>query len=118
MRRIRSAGLRLRPSAFPKWSLLRRWDSPLDPRTLRSTDGLERLDGSFERHLGPVFEDSALTLDGAFALSRGEARALIVYGRDGGPSIEEDATSGRYHRVDHAGRWAIELVDPPLRSTE
>ncbi len=118
VRRLRSAGLRLRPSSFPKWELVERWSRPTDPSPLRGAIGLERLARAFDEHIHPLFDEPSIVLEGAFGLRRHHARALVVYGLEFGPPVVEDASNGRYHRVDGAGRWAVEIVDPPLRSAE
>lgn len=114
VRRLRAAGLRLRPSSFTKWSLLDRWEPPI---------GADDLAGMAPIVIGP-HTDRALDslngtpLDGAFALSRGSARALVLFGVGAAPPVDEDSDRGLHVRTDVHGRWSLELVSPPLADHE
>jgi len=106
VRRLKAAGLRLRPSQFTKWSLSSRGDRPETP------------------DIGLVPEDLVEWLplaDGYFALGRNDARALVLFG-DGSSAIPalpaEDAAVGRFVRVDQNGSWSIEAISPPPTARE
>ena len=113
IRRMRAAGLRLRPSSpFTKWKLLERSDVPdADPSVLRA-----------DWDLGPFLSHST----GWFALTRlrptGErATAWVIFGADDDrrPDLPaEDPAVGLFSRVDHRGNWSVERITPPPDDTE
>jgi hypothetical protein len=109
VRRLRLAGLRLRPSAFTKWSLRERGDQ------------LAKLPSDFslfERRLGGAltsaehyFMVERPGVDGAMAA------ALVLVGAS--PiDVVEDPTIGLFSRTDARGQWSVEMICPPPGSTE
>ena len=114
VRRLRAAGLRLRPSSFPKWSMVEQWNDLDDASAVIEAESVSPvLRAMAERHLDPATLAAAT---GAVVLAREDARALMVYGEEGQPGATESSLAGVHVRVDRHGRWAVELVDPPLRS--
>lgn len=108
VRRMKSAGLRLRPSQFTKWSLVDRGPdatvvADLLPDELR------------------VWAPRA---DGCFRLSRsrqvgGEAAAVVVFGSSSEAPIAHDlASDGVFIRVDQRSGWSIEVITPPPLASE
>ena len=55
---------------------------------------------------------------GAFLIEREASAALVAYGSDLPPMVEEDADRGVYVRTEPNGRWAVELVSHRLADTE
>ena len=113
VRRLRNAGLRLRPSSFTKWSLVGSWQTDVTPESLLrdlgslpdvATESLRRMNG--ER------------LDGAFRVSRPRAQALVLLGAGLHPPEREDPSRGVYVRQNRQGGWSLEVVDPPLADHE
>ena len=116
IRRMRSAGLRLRPSSFNKWELVDRSDSAESIPSLLLDDPLL-----------PTYLDAA---DGWFVLGRqrlsGEqCHGAVVIGSDieqlrgdGFVMPDEDESTGLFSRVDHQGNWSIERISPPPFDTE
>lgn len=109
VRRLKAAGLRLRPSQFEKWSLVARGDRPeVPPMDLVPEGAGEWVD----------------LADGFFALKRrgGTARALVLFGASDTAAAadlpSEDVSAGRFVRVDRDGGWAIELISPPPSTLE
>ena len=112
IRRMRSAGLRLRPSAFTKWELVRRGDE----------DDGEPVDVLAD----PVLTQFLDRMDGWFVLSRlrstGErATGVVVMGNSADGEVvlpEDDPEVGLYSRVDHLGNWSVERITPAPTDSE
>ena len=113
IRRMRDAGLRLRPSSpFTKWELLQRSDAPDVDRTALEADP----------DLAPFLEHS----DGWFELTRlrstGErAIGRVVFGAESAqlPALpQEDGEVGLFSRTDHRGNWSVERITPPPVESE
>ena len=122
IRRMRAAGLRLRPSSFTKWQLVDRSDSAERSRGAGSMP---------DAILGdPVLSQYVERADGWFVLGRervdGEqCRGAVVVGsgvedlRDGGLEMPtEDEETGLFCRVDHEGNWSVERISPPPTDRE
>jgi hypothetical protein len=108
VRRMKAAGLRLRPSQFTKWSLVTRGENG-------STLPDEFVSATIE-HL----VDEA---DGYFVLARDRAdgtstRAVIVYGNVSIAMLAEDPDRGQFFRIDIDGNWSAEVFTPPPTSAE
>lgn len=113
IRRMRDAGLRLRPSSpFVKWTLDQRSDQPdADPSLVEA-----------DPELAPFLE----RVDGWFVLSRdrsmgGRASGVVVFGSTGKnrPDLPDDNTSvGLFSRIDHKGNWSVERISPPPTDNE
>ena len=110
--RMKSAGLRRRPSTFVKWHLVNRSDADdADPGDLLS-----------DAVLAPYLDVGT----GWFVLEReGEdgtlARGMVVFGEDlpdGVTLPEEDPESGLFSRIDHTGNFSIERISPPPTDRE
>lgn len=107
VRRLKGAGLRLRPSQFRKWSMVARGgaaDLPVDVKAA----GIDR----FVEHADGFFALRRARADGAMA------SAIVLFGSElcGNGPLElppEDNAKGRYVRIDRDGGWAIEMIDPP-----
>lgn len=113
VRRLRAAGLRLRPSSFPKWSVVEQWNDLDDAAVVLEAASVSPvLRAMADRHLDAATLAAAT---GAVVLAREDSRALMVYGDDGQPAAAESSSTGVHVRVDRRGRWAVELIDPPLR---
>ena len=103
VRRMKAAGLRLRPSQFTKWSLVARGDG-----------GAVLPAESTPAKLGP-FVDAA---DGFFVLERirvdgTNANATVVYGYGEVALPADDPDAGFFVRVDFEGGWSVESISPP-----
>lgn len=114
VRRLRAAGLRLRPSSFPKWSIVEQWSDLDDASVVLAAASVSPvLRALADRHLDAATLASAT---GAVVLAREDSQALMIHGDTGHPSARELPDAGVYVRVDRFGGWAVELVDPPLRA--
>lgn len=109
VRQMKTAGLRLRPSQFTKWSLVERGEPPqLAP--------LEAIPGD----VAPWRERS----DGYFVLNRtrrsGEqANAVVMFGSNASTALPiEDPDAGLFVRTTRDGDWAIEFITPTPLDTE
>ena len=115
VRRLRAAGLRLRPSQFPKWELVDRWEGPLGGAEIERR--LRRSSPVPPRMLDVVAPALACA-DGAFVVRRRTATAadlaVVVHGVADPPGLREEPTRGIYCRVDHRGAWSIEVTSTPL----
>ncbi len=111
VRRLKAAGLRLRPSAYLKWELDYRIDALLDdetwqqlrarhPHLARVIDLEPGLDGFHHR------------ANGCFVLKRGEAEAVALHGHGQLHSSIENPTLGVFVRHDHRGEWSVESFSP------
>lgn len=117
IRRMRDAGLRLRPSAFTKWELVARSDDEDE-----STAAVELKDVLGD----PVLSELVDLMDGWFVLSRlrdsGErARAVVVVGSAPADEIAlpaEEPGTGLFARIDHLGNWSVERITPPPTDSE
>lgn len=111
VRRLKAAGLRLRPSQFAKWQLRSRHDGALDEvhwgGLLADHPHLRRVEGKAP-DIGAVVERSL----GYFALHRNGSEAVVVHGGGDLGWTLEDSGSGIFVRVDHRGQWAIESFSP------
>ncbi len=116
IRRMRSAGLRLRPSSpFTKWALLQRSGVPgADPSAIAADSELapllEHSDGWFE-----------LTRPRAVGEQKEQAIAQVVFGIAGDhqPELpEEDDSVGLFSRIDHRGNWSVERITPSPMDSE
>lgn len=110
VRRLKAAGLRLKPSQFAKWQLRMRIDEAIDPATW------QRLAGE-HRHLARIesIAPDATFLsrsEGCFVLERGGAEAVVVYGSGEIGWAVEQPELGLFVRSDHRGRWALESFAP------
>lgn len=113
VRRLRGAGLRLRPSTFTKWSMVQQWtDLDAAADVLAAADLPPGLRAMVDRHLS---EDTVDAANGVVLLTRAVGDAVMVFGDEVAPAVDEQPTNGVHMRVDRFGRWAVELVDPPLR---
>lgn len=123
VRKIRDAGLRVRPSAFEKWSLVTRGDDFTDG-TLTELAAFDHapLHQVIET-LGtlPGVKEAGQTCSGWFVLKRDHAAALImqgtapgVIGASGLVPIGDDYDRGLFVRVecDDPQSWAIEIISP------
>ena len=110
VRRLRGAGLRLRPSQFEKWSLRSHWDGPAG----------SRIDGHFadRSDLSDLIANADDASAGGFVVARSSNTALVVHGQGPPPPVGENAVAGVYSRVDHRGLWAVEVVTRPLKAEE
>ncbi len=116
VRRLRGAGLRLRPSTFPKWSMVEQWtdlDGVAD--VLAAADLTPELRVLADRHLRGDTIDAA---SGVVVLTRSLGDAVMVFGDGNAPSLAEEPATGVHMRVDRFDRWAVELVHPPLRAEQ
>lgn len=108
VRRMKAAGLRLRPSQFTKWSLVTRGEMGDIPPEEFVPDHMsfyvERSEGFFvlerERHDGTT------------------ANATVLFGHNEVELPSEDASIGRFVRVDRDGGWSIESITPPPTAQE
>ena len=107
VRRLKSAGLRLRPSQFTKWSLVTRGD---------------RRDVVPVEYVPAPLAEWVDVAEGFFVLARSDPdtaeprRALVLFGTDAaaiGDLPAESDSEGLYARVDRDGGWAIEFFTPP-----
>lgn len=102
VRRMKAAGLRLRPSQFTKWSLVTRGENGAVPPSEFTPIELQ------------PFVDAA---DGFFVLERQRsdgtiASATVVYGYSDVALPQEDEVAGLFVRVDRAGGWSVESISP------
>lgn len=112
IRRMRAAGLRLRPSSFTKWDLAKRSDEEEGVPTEVLTD--------------PVLAQFLDRMDGWFVLSRlrdtGErSTGVVVMGSAPIEDVDfpdEEPANGLFCRIDHLGNWSIERITPPPLDTE
>ncbi|MDW3176647.1 MAG: DUF4031 domain-containing protein [Acidimicrobiia bacterium] len=111
VRRLKAAGLRLRPSGYVKWELDYRIDSAVDddvwsalvgrhPHVNRVVDLEPGLDG-FHRDA-----------TGCFVLKRGDAEAVAVHGQGELHTGIENPTLGVFVRHDRFGAWSVESFSP------
>ena len=115
VRRLRLAGLRLRPSQFEKWQFVAQWAAPLATEELAAVLTSLPQAGA----LDPDRLEAAITVaEGAFCVSRRTAAAVVVHGTGAVAPIREDPTQGLYSRVDRRGRWAVESTTAPLAAAE
>lgn len=113
IRRMRVAGLRLRPSTFTKWELVK-----------RSDEG-NHVEAS-EVMADPVLAAVADRMDGWFMLSRQRATGerstgVVVIGSTADEAISlpnEDPAAGVFSRIDHLGNWSVERITPPPTDAE
>lgn len=117
VRRLKGAGLRLRPSAFDKWQLDYRIDGPIDDSawgTLRDQHPhIGRIDDVEERARG--FHRNA---NGCFVLRRNGSEAVVVHGHGDFDITIEEPSMGLFARRDLRGDWAIESITPAPSSSE
>lgn len=117
IRRMRSAGLRLRPNSFTKWELAKRSD-------LAAHDPTEVLS---DPRLAPFLTHS----HGWFVLTRPRddgqlSSGVVVFGSGYGsetatalPALpSEDPESGLFSRFDDLGNWSVERISPPPTDQE
>lgn len=114
IRRLRAAGLRLRPSTFTKWELVSRSDEG-------DAEPVEVLSD-------PVLSTFVPRMEGWFVLSRlratGErATGVVVIGSESAanPAItlpDDDPAEGLFGRIDHLGNWSVERIWPPPTDQE
>ena len=106
VRRLKAAGLRLRPSQFNKWSLVVRGDRPEVAPEEYVPEGVSR------------WVDVA---DGFFVLARthpetaADRQALVLFGADAtvvDDLPDESEEEGLFVRVDQDDGWAIEVFTP------
>ena len=109
VRRLRLAGLRLRPSSFTKWALRQRGERLSE---------LPRDFSHYEDRLGDAlslaehyFMVERPGVDGALAA------ALVLVGTTP-TNVVEDAAIGLYSRTDAQGEWSVEMISPPPGPTE
>ena len=102
VRRMKTAGLRLRPSQFTKWGLVTHGDpgNALPAKFMPS-------------EITPYVEDA----DGFFVLDRERhdgsmAAATVVYGCGDMSLPAEDPGGGFFVRTTPAGGWSIEVISP------
>jgi hypothetical protein len=109
VRRLRQAGLRLRPSSFTKWSLRERGDqlAALPAEFSRFEHRLDRALTSAEHYFMVERPD----VDGAMAMG------LVLVGSSP-VDVVEDATTGLFCRTDAQGEWSVEMISPPPGPTE
>jgi hypothetical protein len=117
VRRLKAAGLRLRPSVFDKWELDYRidggiedeaWDVLLERHThLRRVEEAELAEEGFHRHA-----------IGCFVLKRNSSEAVVVHGEGSSTFATDDPSAGLFARRDHRGIWAVESFWPPPTSNE
>lgn len=113
VRRLKAAGLRLRPSSYEKWSMVDQWQQiqgvadVVDRAPL--SDALRDL---VDRYLEAQVLDRAT---GAYLLARTGGTAFMVFGEGDTPNVAEQIDAGVHVRTDRFERWSVELVDPPLR---
>ena len=103
VRRMKAAGLRLRPSQFTKWSLVTRGDSGAAPPAV------------FVPSTIAPYVDQA---DGFFVLERvrddgSQAQATVIFGYGDVDLPAEDPANGFFVRIDREGGWSIESISPP-----
>lgn len=111
VRRLRAAGLRLRPSQFPKWELVDRWDSPIPGAEVeRRLGGASPISPRDLESVTPVYP----VADGAFVVRRRSTTALVLHGEGEPPDVGEEPSRGIYSRVDHRGFWGVEVISTPL----
>ncbi len=102
VRRLKAAGLRLRPSQFAKWELSSRGPASELPASQRSPELVPFLDQA----------------EGYFALHRKRSdgtatRATVVFGHGPVDLPTESGDTGLFARIDRDGGWAVEVLDPP-----
>lgn len=112
VRRLKAAGLRMRPSAFAKWELDYRIDARIDHATWKMirerhphVENIREIDAStvgFERDA-----------NGIFVLHRGRAQAVVVHGMGTLDFAIEEPSVGVFARQDHRRVWAVESISPP-----
>ena len=116
VRRLRGAGLRLRPSTFVKWSLVQRWDDVAGADAVLAEP---RIPASIRALAAELDVDEwGAVVRGGFQLQRGASTALVLHGTGSPPPVDEVPEHGVHHRIDRFGRWGVELIDPPLRHEE
>jgi len=129
--RLRSAGLRARPSSFEKWQLVTRGSGPLtnamvgelaadaSPHRLLALERMKTLAHSLEIRAGAA---------GWFVLERESSAAVIIYGEGpdvvgpgGLAAIGDDLSHGLFVRVEHhvsSRPWSVEVIVPSPQPQE
>jgi len=126
VRRLRDAGLRVRPSGFEKWQLVSRGVGPLTNSAIAelNVDEFEQLTSAFETLEGLTNSTELRTrCEGWFVLSRASSAAVILHGNQpgmvgsGGLVAEsDDPVSGIFVRQDvevSPLSWGVEVIVPP-----
>lgn len=112
VRRLKGAGLRMRPSAFAKWQLDYRIDSRIDDEAwamvVKRHPHVENIRDIDASTVG--FEREA---NGIFVLQRGGAQAVVVHGKGTLDFSIEEPSVGVFARQDHRQEWAVESISPP-----
>lgn len=111
VRRLKAAGLRLRPSAYVKWELDYRIDAAVDDRAWKDLRArhphLARI-GDLEPDLHGFHREAS----GCFVLKRGDAEAVALHGQGQLSASIENPVLGVYVRHDHRGAWSVESFSP------
>lgn len=126
VRRIRDAGLRVRPSTFEKWTLASRGDGALTNTTL---DALKKgappaLLSALSKVESSDFDRVRTGSSSWFVLRRAQSSAVVlggtsanVVGPGGVLDSGDDAAAGIYARRTRGGEgaaWSIEVISPPI----
>ena len=122
VRRMRGAGLRVRPSNFEKWTLVERGDGVISEDVLaRLTGSRSTLGDAGERARDFLRAEPVGVMEGWFALERADAGAVIFHGveSDSNLSTLEAPEQGRFVRPLRQGTkstWSVEFISPPPES--
>ena len=129
VRKLRDAGLRVRPSTFEKWSLVSRGVAFTD-ESIRELGELEHAPlAQLMKTLSTLTDvaEACRRSSGWFVLGRENSAALVVHGTDlgvvgpnGSVPVGDDQSRGIFVRVDRGDppSWAVEIINPSPRPNE
>lgn len=131
VRRLRTAGLRVRPSTFEKWQLDDRGEGALTNANLDELHNNAtpmREAALLQLESVPGIEDLRRRSSGWFVLRRSTSAAIVLYGSDferidatEAFSKGDDGEHGIFVRTDKSNTsasWSIEVVNPVLQPNE
>lgn len=126
VRRIRDAGLRVRPSSFEKWTLDTRHVGPLSDSAVAGllADSSVALSDALTTLRDVVYGEARRTSSSWFVLRRAASAAVVlmgtapgVVGPSGAVAVGDDPSTGVYVRLDSrpgGGGWSVEAISPRL----
>jgi len=111
VRRLKAAGLRVRPSSYVKWELDYRVDRTVD-------DGdwelLQKRHPHVERvvEFEPLLDGFHREANGFIVLKRGTNEVVAFHGHGDIRALHENPSAGIFARADHRSGWSVESFSP------
>lgn len=109
VRRLRTAGLRLRPGSFEKWTLVEEFPEWSRHDWFAGDSHTEGLGD-----LLATINVADVEVTSGFQLRRSNADALVLQGPGAGPTSQDDASRGCFYRRETVVPygWSFELISP------